>query len=343
MASNGRLKLAVAAEHWRMKEPFAIAGYTFTDCDVIAVELARNGEVGHGEAAGVYYHSETPASMIAQIEQVRSALEAGVSRQELRGLLPPGGARCALDSALWDLEAKSSGVPAYRAAGLNALAPLKTTLTVSVGTPQKMAEVARSFALAPRLKVKMTGEDDETRLRAVRAARPDAWIGVDANQALTRSSLEAVLPLLTELGISLIEQPIKVGREEELRGLRSPIPLAADESVQSLADIEGVAGLFDVVSIKLDKCGGLTEALEMAHEIRRRGMKVMVGCMQGTSLAIAPACVVGQLCEIVDLDAPVFLDVDRPDGAVYESGTVRCSDDWGFPVSAKQDRQGDEK
>ncbi|HEX3844047.1 MAG TPA: dipeptide epimerase [Steroidobacteraceae bacterium] len=343
MASSGRLKLTVAEEHWPMKEPFAIAGYTFTDCDVIAVQLARDGAVGHGEGAGVYYHDETPAAMIAQIEQVRPALEAGIFRQELRELLPPGGARCALDSALWDLEAKSSGVPAYRTAGLDVLAPLKTTLTVSVSTPQKMAEVARSFALAPRLKVKMTGEDDATRLRAVRAARPDAWIGVDANQALTRSSLEALLPLLTELDISLIEQPVKIGHEEELRGLRSPIPLAADESVQSLADIERVAGLFDVVSIKLDKCGGLTEALEMAHEIRRRGMKVMVGCMQGTSLAIAPACVVGQLCEIVDLDAPVFLGIDRPVEAVYERGTVRCPDDWGFPVSVQQDRKGEKK
>ncbi|HEY1890770.1 MAG TPA: dipeptide epimerase [Steroidobacteraceae bacterium] len=343
MASGGKLQLAVTGERWPMKEPFAIAGYTFTHFDVIAVKLARDGAVGRGEAAGVYYHDETPAAMIAQIEQVRAALEEGISREELRELLPPGGARCALDSALWDLEAKSSGVPAWRAAGLNVPAPLKTTFTVSAGTPRRMAEVARSFALAPRLKVKLTGEDDAVRLQAVRAARPDAWIGIDANQALTRRSLEALLPLLTELDIRLIEQPVKVGQEEELRGLRSPIPLAADESVQSLADIASAAGLFDVVNIKLDKCGGLTEALQMAHEIRRQGMTAMVGCMQGTSLAIAPACLVGQLCEIVDLDAPVFLDSDRAARAVYEGGTVRCTVDWGFPASAKEDRKGEKK
>ena len=343
MAGSGRLRLVVAEEHWPMKEPFAIAGYTFTAFDVIAVELAQDGAIGHGESAGVYYHGETPAAMIAQIEAVRPALEAGISREELRQLLPPGGARCALDSALWDLESKSSGVPAWRTASLNTPAPLKTTFTVSAGTPRKMAEVARSFALAPRLKVKLTGEDDAVRLQAVRAARPDAWIGIDANQALTRRSLEALLPLLTELDIRLIEQPVKVGQEEELRGLRSPIPLAADESVQSLADIASAADLFDVVNIKLDKCGGLTEALEMAHETRRRGMTAMVGCMQGTSLAVAPACLVGQLCEIVDLDAPVFLDTDRAPGAVYEGGTVRCIDDWGFPASARKDRKGEEK
>lgn len=341
MATGGKLRMKVAQERWPMKEPFAIAGYTFNYCDVIVVELARGEAIGRGEGAGVYYHGETPAVMAAQIEQARSALEAGISRQELRELLPPGGARCALDCALWDLEAKSSGVPVYRAAGLDVPVPLKTTFTVSAGTPEKMAAVARSFALAPRLKVKLTGEDDAARLQAVRAARPDAWIGIDANQALTRCSLEALLPKLTELDVRLIEQPVKVGCEEELRGLRSPIPLAADESVQSLAEIARAVGLFDVVNIKLDKCGGLTEALDMAHEIRRQGMTPMVGCMQGTSLAVAPAYLVGQLCGIVDLDAPVFLDTDRPVRAVYESGTVRCPDDWGFPISAK-DRKGEE-
>jgi L-alanine-DL-glutamate epimerase-like enolase superfamily enzyme len=342
MASSGKLRLAVAAERWPMKEPFAITGYTFTHCDVLVVELSQGGAVGRGEAAGVYYHGETPTTMIGEIEQLRSAVEAGISRQELRELLPPGGARCALDSALWDLEAKSSGVPAYRAAGLDAPVPLQTTFTVSAGTPEKMAQAARSFARALCLKVKLTGEGDSARLQAVRAARPDAWIGIDANQALTRRSLEALLPLLTELEIRLIEQPVKVGREEELRGLRSPVPLAADESVQSLADIERAAGLFDVINIKLDKCGGLTEALQMAHETRRLGMAPMVGCMQATSLGIAPAYLVGQLCEIVDLDAPVFLEADRPAKAVYEGGTVRSPDDWGFPESVK-DRKGGKK
>jgi L-alanine-DL-glutamate epimerase-like enolase superfamily enzyme len=325
------LKLSVTEEHWPMKEAFRITGYTFTHCDVMVVELERDGVSGRGEASGVYYHGETPATLAAQIEQVRPAIEAGPTRQALRGLLPAGGARCALDCALWDLEAKESGVPAYRAAGLARLRPLATTWTVSAASAARMAEVARSYA-APRLKLKLTGEDDAARLRAVRQARPDAWIAVDANQAFTRASLEALLPLLVELDVKLIEQPVPVGGEEALRGLRSPIPLAADESVQSLGDIARIQGLFQVVNIKLDKCGGLTEALEMAREIRRLDMTPMVGCMNGTSLSMEPAYVVGQLCEIVDLDSPMFLAADRAAAVVYENGMIRCREDWGFPV-----------
>jgi L-Ala-D/L-Glu epimerase / N-acetyl-D-glutamate racemase len=327
----GMLTLTVAEEHWPMKEPFRITGYTFTHCDVIVVELERDGCRGRGEASGVYYHGETCAALARQIEQARPAIEAGVSRQELKGLLPPGGARCALDCALWDLEAKMSGVPAYRTAGLQAPRPLQTTCTVSAASAARMAEVARAYAPAPLLKLKLTGEDDEARLRAVRQARPDAWIGVDANQAFTRASLETLLPLLIELRVSLIEQPVPVGREEELRGLRSPIPLAADESVQSLADIERMRGLFEVVSIKLDKCGGLSEALDMAREIRRLGMSPMVGCMNGTSLSMEPAFLAGQLCEIVDLDSPLFLAEDRPAAMMYENGTIRSPNEWGYP------------
>lgn len=332
------VKLTVNEERWPMKEAFRITGYTFTHCEVIVVELTQEGVCGRGEASGVYYHGEQPARLMAQIEKVRPAVEAGLSREELRRLLPPGGARCALDCALWDLEAKMSGVPAYRAAGLEALRPLPTTYTVSAASPGRMAEVARGYAPAPRLKLKLTGEDDAARLRSVRQARPEAWIGVDANQGLTRASLEALLPLLLELRIELIEQPVAMGREEELRGLDSPIPLAADESVQSLADIERMEGLFQVVNIKLDKCGGLSEALDMAREIRRRGMIPMVGCMNGTSLSMEPACVAGQLCEIVDLDSPMFLAADRPAAVVYESGTIRCPADWGFPAARANER-----
>lgn len=330
------LKLSLAEEHWPMKEAFRITGYTFTHCDVMVVELERDGFLGRGEASGVYYHAESPVSLARQIEQVRPAIEAGISRQELRRLLPPGGARCAVDCALWDLEAKESGVPAYRAAGLERLRPLPTTCTVSAASAARMAQVARSFA-GPRLKLKLTGEDDEARLRAVRQARPDAWIAVDANQGFTRDSLEALLPVLAELEVKLIEQPVAVGREEELRGLRSCIPLAADESVQSLPDIARMQGLFQVVNIKLDKCGGLTEALEMAREIRRLGMTPMVGCMNGTSLSMEPAYVVGQLCEIVDLDSPLFLAEDRAAAVVYENGMIRCREDWGFPAQRRSE------
>lgn len=325
------LKLTAAAEHWPMKEPFSISGYTFTHFDVLAVTLEKGGVRGRGEAAGVYYRGETPQTMMRQIEAVRLSIESGISRDALRAVLPPGGARCALDAALWDLEAKLTGVPVHRRAGVQELRPLPTTYTVGADTPARMAQVARAYSAAPRLKLKLTGEDDVARVRAVRAARPEAWIGIDANQGLTRPSLRALLPALEELDVKLIEQPLPVGHESELRGLRTRIALAADESVQCLADLASVAGLFDVVNVKLDKCGGLTEGLQMLGQIRRLGMTAMVGCMSGTSLAITPAFVLGQHCQIVDLDAPLLLAEDREPVALYARGMLRCAAHWGFP------------
>lgn len=335
------LKLTVARESWPMKEAFRISGYTFTHFDVMVVDVARGQIHGRGEASGVFYLGETPESMVAQIERVRTRIESGISREALKDVLPTGGARSAVDAALWDLEAKSTGVPAYRIAGLEPSRPLSTTYTLGADTPERMGQVARSYAPAGRLKLKLTGGDEDIdRLRAVRAARPDAWIGIDANQGLTRRSLDSLIPVLEELDVRLIEQPLPAGRDGELRGLGSPIPLAADESVQSLADLPSAQGIFDVVNIKLDKCGGLTEALAMAREIRRLGMKPMVGCMASTTLAIAPACLVGQLCELVDLDAPMLLAKDRPPSVLYWDGMVHCPDDWGYPLSSEPPRGG---
>ena len=329
------LQLTVTAERWPMREAIRISGYTFTHFDLLVVEAALDGVRGRGEASGVFYRGETPERMAGQIESVRSRIEAGITRESLKTVLPPGGARAAVDAALWDLEAKATGVPVHRIAGTGPPRPLPTTYTVGADTPARMARIARSYAPAPRLKLKLTGgAEDIERLRAVRAARPEAWIGIDANQGLTRRSLEMLLPVLQELDVRLIEQPLAVGHDAELEGLRSPIPLAADESVQSLADLPRAQGIFDVVNIKLDKCGGLTEALEMVREVRRLGMKPMVGCMSATTLAIAPACIVGQLCELVDLDAPMFLASDRSPAAVYRDGLIQCAADWGFPAAA---------
>ncbi len=325
--------LTIVTERWPLKEPFRITGYTFTEAELIVVSLREDGHVGRGEAAGVYYKRETPETMIRQIESVRGVIETGISRSTLRALMPAGGARNALDCALWDLESEKSGRPAFRIAGLDDLKPLATTCTIGADTPQEMARRARGFASAPRLKLKLTGEGDEARVAAVRAARPDAWIGVDANQAYTRATLEKVMPALVAARVSLIEQPVKAGQERELYKYESPIPLAADESVQGFSDIARVHGHFDVVNIKLDKCGGLTEALEMAAEIRRLGMRPMVGCMEGTSLSVAPALIVGQLCSIVDLDGPLFLAEDREPVAIYENGTVYCTGGWGSAAS----------
>ena len=324
--------IEAVCERWPTKAPFKITGYTFGDCEVVVATLTTDGVSGSGEAFGVYYHDETPASMAAEIGELNRLLETGISREELRQRVPAGGARNAVDCALWDLEAQRSGIPAFVTAGLGTLAPLKTTYTVGAGTPDEMALAARSYAPAPLLKLKLTGEDDASRLAAVRAARPDAWIGVDANQGFTRTSLEALMPVLVDLNIGLIEQPVRVGDEESLRSLNSPIPLAADESVQSFADIAKLLGTFDVINIKLDKCGGLTEALAMIKEVRRLGMRPMVGCMQASSLGIAPAFLAGQFCDYVDLDAAMFLTKDREPSFVYADGVI-CPQEsgWGTP------------
>lgn len=333
------MQLHVEIERRPLKAPFRITGYTITEAAVVVVTLEEAGALGRGEAAGVHYLGETPEGMKRQLEGVRPLLQSGMSRRSLRRLLPPGGARNALDCALWDLEAHMAGIPAWQLAGLNEPKRLPTTYTVGADAAEAMARTARSHAPAPRLKLKLTGENDAARLYAVRSARPDAWIGIDGNQAYDGGSFRELLPLLVELDVRLIEQPVRVGREGELADIDCPIPLAADESIQSLADLPKALGLFDVVNIKLDKCGGLTEALEMVAEIRRLGMKPMVGCMEGTSLAMAPACLVGQRCDLVDLDAPIFLAEDRPPAAVYERGTVWCPEGWGLPAARRMSQQ----
>jgi L-Ala-D/L-Glu epimerase / N-acetyl-D-glutamate racemase len=325
------MQLHIDIEHFPFKAPFRITGHTITEADVMVVTLTEDGVSGRGEASGVYYHNEVPQSMARQLEDLRPALERGLTREVLRALLPPGGARNAVDCALWDLEARKTGVPAWRIAGLEAPKPLPTTYTVGADTAEAMARNAASYHGAPRLKLKLTGDDDIGRILAVRAARPDAWIGVDANQAYDIPSLRAVLPALLEADVRLIEQPVRIGQEHELEGFNSPIPLAADESVQGLRDLSKAVGIFDVINIKLDKCGGLTEALEMVTAIRRLGMKPMVGCMGGTSLAMAPACLAGARCDLVDLDGPIFLREDRLPAARYTKGTVLCPDGWGVP------------
>jgi L-alanine-DL-glutamate epimerase-like enolase superfamily enzyme len=328
------LALRVRKEKFPLKEAFQITGYTMVSADVLTVELERHGQVGRGEAAGVYYRRlDDVASNMRQIEAVRPRIEVGIDRESLQQLLPTGGARNAVDCALWDLEAKLTGRAAWQIAGLNEPRPLLTTFTVGAGIPEKMAGDARAYVQAKAIKVKLTGDPvDADRVRAVRDARPDVWLGIDANQGFTVDSLEALMPVLVESRVELIEQPLKVVNDSQLDGLASPIPLAADESAQCLADLPRLVGRFNVVNIKLDKCGGLTEGLAIAREARRLGLGVMVGNMLGTSLAMAPSYLVGQLCDIVDLDGPVFLSVDRPSPVHYENGMISCPDAlWGVP------------
>jgi L-alanine-DL-glutamate epimerase-like enolase superfamily enzyme len=209
---------------------------------------------------------------------------------------------------------------------------LTTTFTISAGSPHEVAQAARAYQGARAIKLKLTADDPAGCVRAVREARPDVWLGVDANQGLSRASLEKLMPAMADARVDLIEQPVPVGQDAQLEGLASSIPLAADESVQNLADLSSLLGRYHVVNIKLDKSGGLTEGLAMAQEARRLGLKVMVGCMSGTSLSMAPAFVLGQLCDFVDLDGPTFLSSDRETPATYVDGQIWCPEDlWGAP------------
>ena len=325
------LQLTAVLEHWPLTAPFRIAGHTWHSLEVVRVSLTHNGCIGEGEGEGVYYRHDTPSRMLEQIEANRSAIEAGLSRHSLQRILPAGGARNALDCAFWDLEAKITRQPAWQIAGLEPPRPLLTTFTCGADTPTKMAETAQRYTQARAIKVKLTGEAvDASRVQAVRDRRPDVWLGVDANQAFNRRTLDALLPILIDAKVELIEQPFPAGQEAMLDGLGSPIPIAADESAQTLQDIPDLVGRFDVVNIKLDKCGGLTEGLAMARAAREQGMRAMVGNMLGTSLAMAPAFLVGQLCRVVDLDGPIFLERDRPKCIRYLQGELHCPEGvWG--------------
>ena len=326
------LRLGVAVEKLRLSAPFRISGFVFEEQEVVVVTLDDGLQRGRGEASGVYYLGDTAQGMVTAIEAVRGAIEAGIDRAVLQGLLPPGGARNAVDCALWELDAQRRRMPVWKLAGLPVAKPLVTTFTLGADDPAVMATGARKYAQAHCLKLKLTGDLDldMARVRAVRAARPDVWMGVDANQGYGIDALDSLVGALIPANVSLLEQPLKRGREADLDGFKSRIPIAADESALSFADLAGLVGRFDVVNIKLDKCGGLTEGLAMAYEARRLGLKVMVGNMVGTSLAMAPAFVVGQLCDVVDLDGPIFLAQDRTPGMTYTDGAAWSGDDvWG--------------
>ena len=320
--------------------PFRISGYTFHDAKVVLAVIGEEGVEGRGESSGIYFLGETAETMATEIEALRGVIVGGLSRDELQTAMPANGARNAIDCALWELEARLVGRPAWSLAGIDRPRPLLTTYTIGADDPADMAVRAKGkYAGARALKLKLTGDVDvdAERVRAVRRARPDVWIGVDGNQGFTPDALKTLLPTLIEADVKLIEQPFARGREADLDGFERPIPFAADETALNLADVQGLVGRFDVLNIKLDKCGGLTEGLAMAAEARRLGLQVMVGNMGGSSLAMAPAFILGQSCDIVDLDGPLFLKADHRPGAIYSDGLVDCPDMvWGAPAVAER-------
>lgn len=315
-------------EDLRFKEPLSIAGRTLEGQSVLRIAVRHGQWTAHAEAAGVFYRGETGATMRDEVDQVARRLPDdilaawGVVRQ-----MSPGGARNALDWALWQLVAAARGQPAYQPAFLPAVRPLCTMVTLSFGSPDDMARHALGHTPMKYLKLKLGGTpDDAACVAAVRTARPDARLFVDANEGWTLDHFDGMLGPLVQHRVELIEQPLPAAADAALENFRSPIPLAADESLQTIADLDRVARRYHVANIKLDKCGGITAALGLAFEARRRGMRVMVGCMGGRSMAMLPAFIVAQYTDLVDLDAPLLMAGDSEPAAIYVDGTINFAE-----------------
>ena len=317
-----KCKLTASIHTWLLKEPFVISREALTSVEVVVVRLEDGEHAGRGEARGVSYHGETSRRMIEQIEAVRTRIEAGARRDQLLQLLPPGGARNAIDAALWDLEAKQTGVPVWQRT--NPQSPRTIVSAVTIGIRSLEAYEARAGALSgwPWIKIKVDDKSPLAAIEAVRRGAPRARLIVDANQAWTIARLQELAPALAALKVDLLEQPVRAEEDEPLRDIDLPIPVCADEPADTASDLPRLADRYDFVNIKLDKAGGLTAALEFAHAARAAGLRLMVGCMTGSSLAMAPAMVLAQLCEVVDLDGPLLLAGDWANGLTYDHGAM---------------------
>lgn len=318
------LALEVAIESWPIAGAFTISRGSKTRADVVVVTLRRGGRAGRGECVPYARYGETVEGVVADLGALaaRLALD-GLDRSAVQAMLPPGAARNALDCALWDLEAKEAGRPVWQLAGLpQAPAAVETAVTVGLDTPVAMAEKARGYADLPLLKVKVGGDAVLDRLRAVRQAAPAPRLIVDANEGWSLEQLRALLPDLAALGVDLIEQPLPAGQDAGLAGLAPDVPLCADESVHTAEGLGALVPLYQAVNIKLDKTGGLTAALELRRAAEAAGLDIMVGCMVGTSLGMAPALLVAQGAAYVDLDGPLMLQRDRDGGLLYQAGKV---------------------
>jgi len=314
--------ISIQLESWPCIIPFRISSNVWDDFPCLVCEIEQDGIIGRGEGMGVYNRGETPESMAAQIRDVSDALASGADRQALLELLPAGGARFAVDSALWDLEAQQSGISAWQTAGVETN-PVETVFTIGLeDTPGQMAAKASAAADLSLFKVKLGNDRPVERIAAIRAARPDSRLIVDANQGWNFAELQEFGPALHELGVLMIEQPLPRGEDHELEGFVSAAPLCADESCEHLGELDEAASRYQMINIKLDKCGGLTHGLELAEAAADKGLGLMIGCMGGTSLSMAPSHVLAQLCEYVDIDGPLLIKKDREGGLVYDRGMV---------------------
>ena len=312
------MRLNVTEERFGLAEVFTISRGSKTEAAVLTVTIEESGAVGRGECVPYARYGETLASVAAEIE----ALPDRFTRDALQALLPAGAARNAVDCALWDLAAKQVGKRVWELAGLAAPGPEITAYTLSLGTPQEMRAKAAQHSHRPLLKVKLGTPDDIGRLEAVRSGAPKARIIVDANEGWTAQIYSDLAPHLVRLGVALVEQPLPAGADDALLGLDRPVPVCADESCHDRASLEGLAGKYDMVNIKLDKTGGLTEALALKRAAQARGLGIMVGCMVGSSLAMAPAVLVAQGAAVTDLDGPLLLARDRAEPLRYDEAGV---------------------
>ena len=324
------LKLELQFDDWAMREPFVTATETTTHIRTITVTLSADGRSGRGEALGVDYLGETAVGMAGRVEAVRADIEAGIDTSGLLELLPPGGARNAVDCALWDLEAKRSGKRVWGLLGIDAL-PVYTVYTLAMDSAAAMAAQASAHRSYPILKLKLGPDDTAEKIRAIRAARPDAELVIDANGSWSLTLLDELVDVLLVNRVAMVEQPLPRGADESLAGLGYPVPICADESCQHSGELEGVADRYGMINIKLDKCGGLTDALAMIAWCRRRDIPLMVGNMLGSSLAMAPGFVVAQSCRYVDLDGPLWQRTDRQHPLCYNDGLIGLPDArlWG--------------
>ncbi len=313
--------LTARIERFAVRGSFVIARGAKTHVDVVIAEVRDGAAAGRGEGTAIYYRGETADKVLASVLAQADAVAAGATRADLLTLLPAGAARNALDAALWDLEAKQAGVPAWRSLGLPTPQPLLTAYTISLGEPGAMETAARAASGRELLKVKLSGEGDVERVAAVRRGAPDARLIVDANEAWGGQDIERLAHSLDALRVELIEQPVPAGQDHLLDRIRSPVPLCADESVHDRATLGSLIGRYRYINIKLDKAGGLTEAWALAQAAKQRGLGLMTGCMLSTSLGIAPAFMVAMQSEFADLDGPLLIE-DRPGGLRFEGSDV---------------------
>jgi len=323
--------LNIAEERWPIAGTFTISRGSKTEAHVVTVRLEDAGHVGHGECVPYPRYEETVPQVMSALEAVRGRIEAGVTRDELASILSPHAARNALDCALWDLAAKTSGRPVWQLAGLPAPKPAVTAYTLSLDAPEAMGEAAARAAGRPLLKLKLGREGDADRLKLIRRNAPSSRLIVDANEGWTPDNLAAMLSACADVGVELVEQPLPAGNDEALRTVSRAVTVCADESAHGLDTLDQLIGKYDAINIKLDKTGGLTPAIALARAARERDLDIMVGCMLATSLAMAPAFLLSPLAEVIDLDGPLLLKQDRVPGIRFDGSLMQPPppDLWG--------------